>query len=175
MQRVLHNSRYSDQDCQRTDPRRWLLIWAADFGCMLASLGLTTLAGSKQTLLSVRMLLLLPHGCEWVNVSSGTGSPGWSRTKGCYTGVCVNSQPADALNSNSVCSLLVITVSSVLLYWWLADLPKHNEHIGCHHNTCHDGHEPCYLNNEDKRINWEKARLDCLSQTETLRQYEKIP
>ena len=87
---------------------------------MLASLGLTTLAGSKQTLLSVRMLLPPPHGCEWVNVSSGTGSPGWSRTKGCYTGVCVNSQPADALISNSVVlgitNVLVITVSSVLLY-----------------------------------------------------------
>jgi len=51
----------------------------ADFGCMLASLGLTTLAGSKQTLLSVSgflCCLLLPYGHEWVNVSSGTGSPG---------------------------------------------------------------------------------------------------
>jgi len=28
-------------------------------------------------------------GCEWVNVSSGTGPPGWSRTKGCLMVVCV--------------------------------------------------------------------------------------
>jgi len=42
--------------------------------CMLASLGLTTLAGSKQTLLSVRILLLLSHGGEWV--SFGTSSLG---------------------------------------------------------------------------------------------------
>ena len=44
---------------------------------MLAQLDLTTLPGSKQTLLSVRILLrLLRHRCEWVNVSSGIGSPG---------------------------------------------------------------------------------------------------
>ena len=57
--------------------RHWLLLWAshpADFGCMLALLGLTALTGSKLTLLSVR-ILLLPHGGEWANVSSGTGSP----------------------------------------------------------------------------------------------------
>jgi len=47
----------------------------ADFGYMLPLLGLTALAGSKLTLLSVR-ILVLPLGCEWVNVSSGTGSPG---------------------------------------------------------------------------------------------------
>ena len=35
----------------------------------------TALTGSKQTSLSVRIFLLLFHGCEWVNVSSGTGSP----------------------------------------------------------------------------------------------------
>jgi len=50
-----------------------LAIWSFFF-CMLASLGLTTLAGSKQTLLSVRILLLLSHGGEWV--SFGTGSLG---------------------------------------------------------------------------------------------------
>ena len=32
-------------------------------------------AGLKRPLLSVR-ILLLPHGCEWVNISSGTGQPG---------------------------------------------------------------------------------------------------
>ena len=34
----------------------------------------------KATLLSVQ--ILLPHGGEWVNVSSGTGSPRLLRTKG---------------------------------------------------------------------------------------------
>ena len=43
---------------------------------MLASVGLITLAGSKQTLVSVRMLFLSPHGCELVNISSGPGLPG---------------------------------------------------------------------------------------------------
>jgi len=27
-------------------------------------------------------LIFFCYGCEWVNVSSGTGPPGWSRTKG---------------------------------------------------------------------------------------------
>ena len=29
------------------------------------------------------------EGCEWMNVSSGTGSPGQTRTKGRKTAVCV--------------------------------------------------------------------------------------
>ena len=33
------------------------------------------------------------EGCEWMNVSSGTGSPGWTRTKGrngcVYVCVCI--------------------------------------------------------------------------------------
>ena len=29
------------------------------------------------------------EGCEWMNVSSGTGSPGFTRTKGRKTVVCV--------------------------------------------------------------------------------------
>ena len=29
------------------------------------------------------------EGCEWMNVSSGTGSPGYTRTKGRKTVVCV--------------------------------------------------------------------------------------
>ena len=43
----------------------------------------------KQTLLSVQ-ILLLPHGCEWANVSSGTGSPRVVPDKGPLNGcVCV--------------------------------------------------------------------------------------
>jgi len=41
------------------------------------------------TLLSVRILLLLPHGYEWVKVSSGTGLPGYSRTEGHEMAMCV--------------------------------------------------------------------------------------
>ena len=29
------------------------------------------------------------EGCEWMNVSSGTGSPRWTQTKGHKTVVCV--------------------------------------------------------------------------------------
>jgi len=39
------------------------------------------------TLLSVQILLLLPHGCELVNVSSGTSSPDQYLVKRLY--VCV--------------------------------------------------------------------------------------
>jgi len=52
---------------------RALAVKLTDYGCMLAKLCQTTLAGSKQTLLSVP-ILLLPH--EWVNVSSGSAHPG---------------------------------------------------------------------------------------------------
>ena len=52
---------------------RALAVKLTDYGCMLAKLCQTTLAGSKQTSLSVP-ILLLPH--EWVNVSSGTAHPG---------------------------------------------------------------------------------------------------
>jgi len=43
---------------------------------------LKSLAGSKQTLFTVQILLFLPRGLEWVNVSSAASSPGLSQTKG---------------------------------------------------------------------------------------------
>jgi len=52
-----------------------LLLHTTKSTLVVCWLGLTTLTASKQTLLSVR-ILLLPHGCQWVNVSSGIGSPG---------------------------------------------------------------------------------------------------
>ena len=42
---------------------------------LIGSNKLTTLAGSKQTLFFVQILLLLSHVSEWVNVPSATGSP----------------------------------------------------------------------------------------------------
>ena len=42
---------------------------------LICKLDLTTLASSKQTLLSAQ-ILLLPHGCERVDVTSCTGLPG---------------------------------------------------------------------------------------------------
>ena len=50
--------------------------------CVIISDGAVYDADRMQwTLVSVQ-ILLLSHGCEWVNVSSGTGLPGQSRTKG---------------------------------------------------------------------------------------------
>ena len=41
------------------------------------------------TLLSVQIFLLLPHGCDWLNVSSGTGLPGQRAIKGLRAFVCI--------------------------------------------------------------------------------------
>ena len=59
-----------------------------------------------QWMLSVQilLLLLLPHGCKWMNVSSGTGSPRQRQLNSCAcvrARVCVHGKTCQLLTKRS--------------------------------------------------------------------------